>query len=113
MPHFISFCRLHCLLGFGDGSLASLQEQAFDSRITIGGFLGVACNRPLPPINLPNAAGDLAEQITMTGLLQTRIELDMQQQNGFVGLAKPCRRAAGLQHTVEGVSTVAISVIYN
>ena len=36
--------------------LASLQEQAFDSRITIGGFLERRLRRPLPPINQPSVA---------------------------------------------------------
>ena len=57
--------------------LASLQEQAFDSRITIGGFL----ERRLQPAiatyqSTERRRHDLAEQIAaMTGLLQTRIEL--------------------------------------
>ena len=93
--------------------LASLQEQAFDSRITIGGFL----ERRLQPAiatyqSTERRRHDLAEQITaMTGLLQTRIELDMQQQNAdlLASLNHAAERQLRLQHTVEGVSTVAIS----
>ena len=93
--------------------LASLQEQAFDSRITIGGFL----ERRLQPAiatyqSTERRRHDLAEQIAaMTGLLQTRIELDMQQQNAdlLASLNHSAARQLRLQHTVEGVSTVAIS----
>ncbi|MCH1542324.1 MAG: DUF3422 domain-containing protein [Alphaproteobacteria bacterium] len=93
--------------------LASLQEQAFDSRITIGGFL----ERRLQPAiatyqSTERRRHDLAEQISaMTGLLQTRIELDMQQQNAdlLASLNHSAARQLRLQHTVEGVSTVAIS----
>ena len=93
--------------------LASLQEQAFDSRITIGGFL----ERRLQPAiatyqSTERRRHDLAEQIAaMTGLLQTRIELDMQQQNAdlLASLNHAAERQLRLQHTVEGVSTVAIS----
>ena len=93
--------------------LASLQEQAYDSRITIGGFL----ERRLQPAiatyqSTERRRHDLAEQIaTMTGLLQTRIELDMQQQNAdlLASLNHSAARQLRLQHTVEGVSTVAIS----
>ena len=92
--------------------LASLQEQAFDSRITIGAF-----KRRLQPAiatyqSTERRRHDLAEQITaMTGLLQTRIELDMQQQNAdlLASLNHAAERQLRLQHTVEGVSTVAIS----
>ena len=93
--------------------LASLQEQAYDSRITIGGFL----ERRLQPAiatyqSTERRRHDLAEQIAaMTGLLQTRIELDMQQQNAdlLASLNHSAARQLRLQHTVEGVSTVAIS----
>ena len=93
--------------------LASLQEHAFDSRITIGGFL----ERRLQPAiatyqSTERRRHDLAEQISaMTGLLQTRIELDMQQQNAdlLASLNHSAARQLRLQHTVEGVSTVAIS----
>lgn len=93
--------------------LASLQEQAFDSRMTIGGFL----ERRLQPAiatyqSTERRRRDLAEQISaMTGLLQTRIELDMQQQNAdlLASLNHSAARQLRLQHTVEGVSTVAIS----
>lgn len=93
--------------------LASLQEGAFDSRITIGGFL----ERRLQPAiatyqSTERRRHDLAEQIAaMTGLLQTRIELDMQQQNAdlLASLNHAAERQLRLQHTVEGVSTVAIS----
>lgn len=93
--------------------LASLQEQAYDSRITIGGFL----ERRLQPAiatyqSTERRRHDLAEQIAaMTGLLQTRIELDMQQQNAdlLASLNHAAERQLRLQHTVEGVSTVAIS----
>ena len=93
--------------------LTSLQEQAYDSRITIGGFL----ERRLQPAiatyqSTERRRHDLAEQIAaMTGLLQTRIELDMQQQNAdlLASLNHSAARQLRLQHTVEGVSTVAIS----
>ena len=93
--------------------LASLQEHAYDSRITIGGFL----ERRLQPAiatyqSTERRRHDLAEQIAaMTGLLQTRIELDMQQQNAdlLASLNHSAARQLRLQHTVEGVSTVAIS----
>ncbi len=93
--------------------LAQLNEKAFDNRITVGGFLE---RRLQPAIATYNATErrrhDLVEQIAaMTGLLQTRIELDMQQQNAdlLTSLNHAAERQLRLQHTVEGVSTVAIS----
>lgn len=93
--------------------LAQLNEKAFDNRITVGGFLE---RRLQPAIATYQATErrrhDLVEQIAaMTGLLQTRIELDMQQQNAdlLVSLNHAAERQLRLQHTVEGVSTVAIS----
>lgn len=95
------------------GRLAQLNEKAFDNRISVGGFLE---RRLQPAIATYQATErrrhDLVEQIAaMTGLLQTRIELDMQQQNAdlLVSLNHAAERQLRLQHTVEGVSTVAIS----
>ena len=93
--------------------LAQLNETAFDNRITVGGFL----ERRLRPAiatyqSTERRRHDLVEQIgSMTALLQTRIELDMQQQNAdlLVSLNHAAERQLRLQHTVEGVSTVAIS----
>ena len=110
--HLISLCRLHRLLGFGDGAPCLFTETAFDSRITIGGFL----ERRLQPAiatyqSTERRLHDLAEQsAAMTGLLQTRIELDMQQQNAdlLASLNHAAERQLRL-YTVEGVSTVAIS----
>ena len=47
----------------------------------------------------------------MTTLLQTRIELSLQRQNAelLLSLNASAARQLRLQHTVEGVSTVAIS----
>jgi len=93
--------------------LAQLNETAYDNRITVGGFLE---RRLQPAIATYQATErrrhDLVEQIAaMTGLLQTRIELDMQQQNAdlLTSLNHAAERQLRLQHTVEGVSTVAIS----
>lgn len=93
--------------------LTQLNEKPFDNRITVGGFLE---RRLQPAIATYQATErrrhDLVEQIAaMTGLLQTRIELDMQQQNAdlLVSLNNAAERQLRLQHTVEGVSTVAIS----
>jgi len=93
--------------------LAQLNEKAYDNRITVGGFLE---RRLQPAIATYQATErrrhDLVEQIAaMTGLLQTRIELDTQQQNAdlLTSLNHAAERQLRLQHTVEGVSTVAIS----
>lgn len=96
-----------------EGRLASLGEAAFDRRITIGGFL----ERRLQPAiatyqSTERQRHNLAEQIgNMTTLLQTRIELSLQRQNAelLVSLNASAARQLRLQHTVEGVSTVAIS----
>lgn len=96
-----------------EGRLASLGEAAFDRRITIGGFL----ERRLQPAiatyqSTETQRHNLAEQIgNMTTLLQTRIELSLQRQNAelLVSLNASAARQLRLQHTVEGVSTVAIS----
>lgn len=93
--------------------LASLHETPFDSRITVGGFL----ERRLSPaiatyISTEKRRHDLADQIgNMTSLLQTRIELGLQRQNAdlLASLNEAAARQLRLQHTVEGVSTVAIS----
>ena len=96
-----------------EARLASLGEAAFDRRITIGGFL----ERRLQPAiatyqSTERQRHNLAEQIgNMTTLLQTRIELSLQRQNGelLMSLNASAARQLRLQHTVEGVSTVAIS----
>lgn len=93
--------------------LASLGEAGFDQRITIGGFL----ERRLQPAiatyqSTERQRHNLAEQIgNMTTLLQTRIELSLQRQNAalLTSLNAAAERQLRLQHTVEGVSTVAIS----
>lgn len=96
-----------------EARLASLGEAAFDQRITIGGFL----ERRLQPAiatyqSTERQRHNLAEQIgNMTTLLQTRIELSLQRQNAalLTSLNASAERQLRLQHTVEGVSTVAIS----
>lgn len=96
-----------------EARLASLGEAAFDRRITIGGFL----ERRLQPAiatyqSTERQRHNLAEQIgNMTTLLQTRIELSLQRQNAelLMSLNASAARQLRLQHTVEGVSTVAIS----
>lgn len=96
-----------------EGRLASLGETAYDRRISIGGFL----ERRLQPAiatyqSTERQRHNLAEQIgNMTTLLQTRIELSLQRQNAelLVSLNASAARQLRLQHTVEGVSTVAIS----
>ena len=93
--------------------LASLQETALDNRITVGGFL----QRRLSPaiatyVSTEKRRHDLADQVgNMTSLLQTRIELGLQRQNAdlLASLNQAAARQLRLQHTVEGVSTVAIS----
>lgn len=93
--------------------LASLHEVPFDNRITVGGFL----ERRLSPaiatyLSTEKRRHDLADQIgNMTSLLQTRIELGLQRQNAdlLASLNEAAARQLRLQHTVEGVSTVAIS----
>lgn len=95
------------------GRLASLNETAFDNRITVGGFL----ERRLSPaiatyLSTEKRRHDLADQVgNMTALLQTRIELGLQRQNAdlLASLNMSAARQLRLQHTVEGVSTVAIS----
>ena len=95
------------------GRLASLHETAFDNRITVGGFL----ERRLSPaiatyLSTEKRRHDLADQVgNMTALLQTRIELGLQRQNAdlLASLNTAAARQLRLQHTVEGVSTVAIS----
>lgn len=96
-----------------EARLASLGEAPFDNRITIGGFL----ERRLQPAiatyqSTERQRHNLAEQIgNMTTLLQTRIELSLQRQNAalLTSLNMAAERQLRLQHTVEGVSTVAIS----
>ena len=93
--------------------LASLNETAFDNRITVSGFL----QRRLAPaiatyLSTEKRRHDLADQVgNMTALLQTRIELGLQRQNAdlLASLNTAAARQLRLQHTVEGVSTVAIS----
>ena len=93
--------------------MGSLAETAFDNRIPIGGFL----QRRLQPAiatyqSTERQRHNLAEQIgNMTTLLQTRIELSLQRQNAdlLTSLNMAAARQLRLQHTVEGVSTVAIS----
>ena len=96
-----------------EARLASLGETGFDQRISIGGFL----ERRLQPAiatyqSTERQRHNLAEQIgNMTTLLQTRIELSLQRQNAdlLTSLNAAAERQLRLQHTVEGVSTVAIS----
>ena len=96
-----------------EARLGSLAETAFDNRIPIGGFL----QRRLQPAiatyqSTERQRHNLAEQIgNMTTLLQTRIELSLQRQNAdlLTSLNMAAARQLRLQHTVEGVSTVAIS----
>ena len=95
------------------GRLTSLNETAFDNRITVSGFL----ERRLAPaiatyLSTEKRRHDLADQVgNMTALLQTRIELGLQRQNAdlLASLNSAAARQLRLQHTVEGVSTVAIS----
>ena len=93
--------------------LSSLQEADFDNRITVGGFLE---RRLLPAIatyrSTEHTRHDMAEQVgNMATFLQTRIELSLQRQNAelLASLNNASERQLRLQHTVEGVSTVAIS----
>ena len=96
-----------------EARLASLAESALDNRISIGGFL----ERRLQPAiatyqSTERQRHNLAEQVgNMTTLLQTRIELSLQRQNAdlLTSLNASAERQLRLQHTVEGVSTVAIS----
>lgn len=96
-----------------EARLASLAEAALDNRISIGGFL----ERRLQPAiatyqSTERQRHNLAEQVgNMTTLLQTRIELSLQRQNAdlLTSLNASAARQLRLQHTVEGVSTVAIS----
>lgn len=93
--------------------LASLQESDFDNRITVGGFL----ERRLRPAiatyqSTEHQRHNMAEQVgNMATFLQTRIELSLQRQNAelLASLNIGSQRQLRLQHTVEGVSTVAIS----
>lgn len=93
--------------------LSALGEAALDNRMTAGGFL----DRRLAPaiatyMSTEKRRHDLAEQVgNMTALLQTRIELGLQRQNAdlLASLNVSAARQLRLQHTVEGVSTVAIS----
>jgi uncharacterized membrane-anchored protein len=93
--------------------LSSLQESDFDSRITVGGFL----ERRLRPAiatyqSTEHQRRNMAEQVgNMATFLQTRIELSLQRQNAelLASLNIGSQRQLRLQHTVEGVSTVAIS----
>jgi uncharacterized membrane-anchored protein len=93
--------------------LNSLQEEDFDNRITVGGFL----ERRLSPAiatyrSTEHTRHNMAEQVgNMANFLQTRIELSLQRQNAELlsSLNHASERSLRLQHTVEGVSTVAIS----
>ena len=96
-----------------EARLHPLNEAPHDNRITVGGFLE---RRLLPAIatyqSTERRRQDLAKQIgNMTTLLQTRIELGLQRQNAdlLASLNNSAARQLRLQHTVEGVSTVAIS----
>ena len=96
-----------------EARLKSLQEADLDSRITVGGFL----ERRLRPAiatyqSTEHQRHNMAEQVgNMANFLQTRIELSLQRQNAelLASLNIGSQRQLRLQHTVEGVSTVAIS----
>jgi uncharacterized membrane-anchored protein len=93
--------------------LAALGEERHDARLTIGRFL----ERRLGPAiatyqSTARQRDNIADQVAkLSGLLQTRIELGLQQQNArlLTSLNEGSERQIRLQQTVEGVSVVAIS----
>ncbi len=93
--------------------LSALGEERHDARLTIGRFL----ERRLGPAiatyqSTARQRDNIADQVAkLSDLLQTRIELGLQQQNSrlLTSLNEGSERQLRLQQTVEGVSVVAIS----